>query len=71
MISTIDTVLLRIADNELQVLLWQRPSDSRAFSGMWALPGGWVFEDQDLTLEQATCRSLPSAIITEIQQAGR
>ncbi|WP_024872575.1 NUDIX hydrolase [Tolumonas lignilytica] len=58
MITTIDTVLLRIADNELQVLLWQRPSDSRAYPGFWALPGGWVFEDRDETLEQATCRIL-------------
>lgn len=58
MISTIDTVLLRIADHALQVLLWQRPPDSRAFAGEWALPGGWVFEDQDQTLEQATCRIL-------------
>ena len=58
MISTIDTVLLRIADQALQVLLWQRPTDSRAFAGEWALPGGWVFEDQDTTLEQATCRIL-------------
>ena len=58
MISTIDTVLLRIADNELQVLLWQRPQDSRAFAGEWALPGGWVLEEHDQTLEQATCRIL-------------
>jgi ADP-ribose pyrophosphatase YjhB (NUDIX family) len=48
MISTIDTVLLRIAENELQVLLWQRPQDSRAFAGEWALPGGWVLEEQYL-----------------------
>lgn len=58
MISTIDTVLLRIADNELQVLLWQRPQDSRAYPDAWALPGGWVSEEQDQTLELATCRTL-------------
>lgn len=58
MISTIDAVLLRIADNELQVLLWQRPENSRVFANRWALPGGWVFEDQDKTLEDATCRIL-------------
>lgn len=58
MISTIDTVLLRIADNELQVLLWQRPQDSRAYPDVWALPGGWVSEEQDQTLELATCRTL-------------
>ena len=58
MISTIDTVLLRIADNELQVLLWQRPQDSRAYPDAWALPGGWVSEEQDQTLELATCRIL-------------
>ncbi len=62
MISTIDTVLLRIADNELQVLLWQRPTDSRVFAGAWALPGGWVFEDQDQTLELATCRILEQKV---------
>ncbi len=58
MISTIDTVLLRIAGHELQVLLWQRPADSRAWPGTWALPGGWVSEDRDQSLEQATCRIL-------------
>jgi 8-oxo-dGTP diphosphatase len=62
MISTIDTVLLRIADQSLQVLLWQRPADSRAFAGEWALPGGWVFEDRDQTLEQATCRILEQKV---------
>lgn len=62
MISTIDTVLLRIADQSLQVLLWQRPADSRAFAGEWALPGGWVFEDLDQTLEQATCRILEQKV---------
>jgi ADP-ribose pyrophosphatase len=62
MISTIDTVLLRIADNELQVLLWQRPQDSRAFAGEWALPGGWVLEGHDQTLEQATCRILEQKV---------
>jgi ADP-ribose pyrophosphatase YjhB (NUDIX family) len=62
MISTIDTVLLRIADNELQVLLWQRPQDSRAFASEWALPGGWVLEEHDQTLEQATCRILEQKV---------
>ncbi len=62
MISTIDAVLLRIADNELQVLLWQRPENSRVFANRWALPGGWVFEDQDKTLEDATCRILEQKV---------
>lgn len=62
MISTIDAVLLRIFDNQLQVLLWQRPVDSTVFGGAWALPGGWVYEDTDETLEEATCRILESKV---------
>ena len=86
MISTIDTVLLRIADNELQVLLWQRPQDSRAFAGEWALPGGWVFEEHDQTLQQnlsysgtegrfkaltISSKSQLSAITTVIRRVGQ
>ena len=62
MISTIDAVLLRILDNQLQVLLWQRPAESEVFASHWALPGGWVYEDTDQTLEEATCRILENKV---------
>jgi len=62
MISTIDAVLLRILDNQLQVLLWQRPAESEVFAAHWALPGGWVYEDTDKTLEEATCRILENKV---------
>lgn len=62
MISTIDAVLFRVKDNQLQVLLWQRPETTDVFAGKWALPGGWVFEDQDATLEDATCRILEQKV---------
>jgi 8-oxo-dGTP diphosphatase len=57
MIITIDTVLLRIADRELQVLLWRRPQHSACFAGQWALPGAPVIAS-DPDLEAASRRIL-------------
>lgn len=61
MIITLDTVLLRVADHELQVLLWRRPQDSQCFAGHWALPGGAVIAT-DANLDEATRRILTSQI---------
>lgn len=52
MIYTLDFVTLRFtADKGVQVLLLKR--DKAPFEGEYALPGGWIFEDKDKTLEDA------------------
>lgn len=51
---TVDIVLLKIGDSEVEVLLIQRKHPP--FEGCWALPGGFV--DQDETPEAAARREL-------------
>lgn len=43
---TVDAVIFTYQDGELQVLLIQRKNDP--FQGQWALPGGFVEDDEDL-----------------------
>jgi 8-oxo-dGTP diphosphatase len=43
---TVDIVLLTVADGSLQVLLVER--GVAPFAGRWALPGGFVLEDESL-----------------------
>lgn len=59
MIYTLDFVVLRYVDDDgVQVLLRRR--DKEPYTGALALPGGWIFEDKDATLDDAYQR-----IITE------
>ncbi|HYL98209.1 MAG TPA: NUDIX hydrolase [Blastocatellia bacterium] len=51
---TVDVALFRIASERIEVLLIQRARDP--FKGRWALPGGFV--DQDEALEAAALREL-------------
>ena len=51
---TVDAVVFRENQNELEVLLIQRKH--YPFEGMWALPGGFV--DMDETVEEAVVREL-------------
>src|SRR5262249_27234792 len=51
---TADTVLFRRPGDEIQVLLIKRAHDP--FKGMWALPGGFV--DENEPLEHAALREL-------------
>lgn len=44
---TVDCVVFGLADDELNVLLIQR--DLEPYQGAWALPGGFVKMDEDLT----------------------
>ena len=50
--------VLQIRDGALQVLAWQRarPPDS----GRWALPGGWLRDDEDV--EQSVLRQLAEKV---------
>ncbi len=51
---TVDSVVFRLVDGDLQVLLIQRRNDP--FAGMWALPGGYCAAGE--TTEQAMSRVL-------------
>ncbi|CAH0535746.1 hypothetical protein VST7929_03220 [Vibrio stylophorae] len=48
MIVTIDMICLRLGKQGLEVLLMKRSNPDRPQCGMWAIPGGFVF-DQDMT----------------------
>ncbi len=48
MIVTIDMVCLRLAASGIQVLLVKRSNPNRPDCGKWALPGGFVY-DEDMT----------------------
>lgn len=55
MIYTLDFVILRYTDEQkLQVLLLRR--DKEPFDGQYAIPGGWIFEDKDASLDDAFLR---------------
>ena len=51
---TVDIIIFRLADEKPEVLLIKRGNDP--YKGMWALPGGFV--DQDEALEIAAFREL-------------
>jgi len=54
---TVDTLVFRITDEEnYEVLLIERKNDP--FQGQWALPGGFVEDDEDL----------PTAAIRELEE---
>ena len=43
---TVDVVLLTVRDDRLQVLMVKR--GSKPWHGWWALPGGFIQQDEDL-----------------------
>src|SRR3989344_9135745 len=51
---TTDIVIFTIEDDQLKVLLIKRANEP--FKGQWALPGGFLFEKEDL--EKAAIRIL-------------
>lgn len=52
---TVDTVALAVQQGQLEILLIKRKHDP--FKNLWALPGGFLGEDDD-TVEQAAAREL-------------
>ena len=59
---TVDMVVLTIADGVLQVLLVERGAEP--FEGSWALPGGFIHEDE--TLDDAARRELEEETGTQV-----
>ena len=58
-LTTVDVVIFSVLDDQLQILLVQRPSGHREpFPGQWALPGGFVNVEQDASLEACAQRKL-------------
>jgi 8-oxo-dGTP diphosphatase len=56
---TVDLAIFTVLDDQLQVLLVQRPRGAaEPFPGRWALPGGFVDVDQDRTLLDCARRKL-------------
>ncbi|HEY9716922.1 MAG TPA: NUDIX domain-containing protein [Trichormus sp.] len=53
---TVDTVALAVQQDQLEVLLIKRKFDP--FKNSWALPGGFVDDSRDDTVEQAAAREL-------------
>jgi 8-oxo-dGTP diphosphatase len=70
---TIDCSIFGFNDFEVKVLLIRRGIEPQA--GMWGLPGGWVFEDEDLDdaalriLEEAT--GVPDVYMEQTKVFGR
>lgn len=57
--TTVDVVILTLYQQQLQVLLVQRPdAPGEPFPGQWALPGGFVDVGQDQTLLDCALRKL-------------
>lgn len=58
-LTTVDLVILSVADERLRVLLVKRPdATEEPFPGRWALPGGFVDVRLDKDLEQCALRKL-------------
>jgi len=69
---TVDIIIMRMADNAPEVLLVKRANEP--FEGKWALPGGFV--DEDESLESAAARelqeetSLKGLVLTQMHSFG-
>lgn len=61
---TVDAVVFAYHGKELQVLLIQRKNDP--FQGKWAIPGGFVEDDEDL--DTAAARELEEETGIKVEQ---
>ncbi len=58
-LTTVDLVIFSVRDDELTVLVVQRPSQpGEPFPGKWALPGGFIDTARDRDLEACARRKL-------------
>jgi 8-oxo-dGTP diphosphatase len=58
-LTTVDIVIFTVLDEQLQVLLVQRPAGpEEPYPNAWALPGGFVDVDKDDSLEACARRKL-------------
>lgn len=58
-LTTVDVAIFSVREDELQVLLVQRPdAPGEPFPGRWALPGGYVDVARDASLEACAARKL-------------
>jgi 8-oxo-dGTP diphosphatase len=66
---TVDAVIFRKANNENEILFIQRKNEP--FKGKWALPGGFVEENEDL--QDAARRELEEEtglVVAKLEQLG-
>lgn len=61
-ICTVDAVLLRIHNAQLEVGLVKRADDARVYAGVLALPGGFVQTDKDQSINDTLLRNLKSKV---------
>jgi 8-oxo-dGTP diphosphatase len=73
-LTTVDLVIFSVRDDELTVLLVQRPCEAKEpFPGRWALPGGFIDTSRDKTLEDCARRKLMEKTAVEapyLEQLG-
>ena len=58
-LSTVDLAIFAMREKGLHVLLVKRPdADAEPFPGRWALPGGFIDVERDVSLESCALRKL-------------
>lgn len=62
MIQTIDPIIFRFRNGEVQVALYRRPETMARFPNALSLPGGMVFEDKDDSLNHTIERILKNKV---------
>lgn len=64
MIQTLDPIIFtrEPETGTLMVLLYKRPSDKSRFPNSLSLPGGWIFEDKDTSIDGAMTRILTEKV---------
>lgn len=60
-VLTVDTVLLTLSEDELKLALFRR--ETPPFEGQWALPGGFIHDDDDSTKAAAARVLLQKAAV--------
>lgn len=61
-ICTVDAILFRMHQDVLCVGLIKRAHDARVYPSVWSLPGGFVYANQDQTIEDTLYRTLANKV---------